>query len=317
MLYKNFIAVIFLFVFLLFLKKRKYIPVFILSVLIPLTHQSTTIFFLCLFVVLISTTSILEKRLPKKEIGIFVATLLVYLYLHPHVQQKIDAPPVGVFLEKLDFLLLTLPLLVTTFVGLFNFYPILKRNLPLLSFGVVSLVFPLFSLPYYQRIFLFTNFFLIIGGAVGILFLLEKRYFYKNKYPLIMVLVFIFSTQALLLAYQMKERVPLVSEKIIDELSALKIEVPEKSSIITTPELTPWVQGQTLSKVYAPGILKDTHTSSDWQMYWSGSDKDKITFLSTFPKPLYIFINDNQRNIFIPNSKCIQKISNMLYRDDC
>lgn len=319
MLYKNFFGLIFFFLTLIFLRRGWFIASLLCALVIPLSHQSTTIIFLMIISVYIGITFIFKRKILIPELAVLVATLLTYLYLHPHVQQKIDAPPVGIFIEKIDFMLMSLPLVILTLIGLSKYVKLLKQDLILVAFGFVGILFPLFSLPYYQRIFLFTYYWLIIGAVIGAQVLLDsknnlgKGYGRFAKHVLIVLMIL----QVVLLGYQIFKCKPLVTQNTILELSKLEKLIPVQSSVLTSAHLTPWVQGWTLSKVYAPGILKDRHPSWEWQMYWSGSDKTKVDFLSSFPKPLYIFIEEEQRKLFIPNVACVEKVSDMLYRDDC
>ncbi|MSR71597.1 MAG: hypothetical protein EXS50_02960 [Candidatus Taylorbacteria bacterium] len=319
MFYKNFFGLIFLFLTLVFLKKKWFVPSLICALLVPLSHQTTTIILLGVLGLYFLITLLFEKKLLISELVILFSTLLVYLSLHPHVQQKIDAPPIGIFIEKIDFILLTIPLLILTLIGLPKFINLLKQNLILIAFGGVSIIFPLFSLPYYQRIFLFTNYWLIIGAAVGAHALLEARvfsrkFFYKSV-AVGVIGLFIFHSS--LVVNQILKLKPLITPDTIVEINKLKQYVPDHASVLTSARLTPWVQGWTVATVYAPGILKDQHPSWEWQSFWTSTGNEKLTFLSSFPKPLYIFIDDSQSNLFLPKASCIRKLSSMLYVDEC
>lgn len=314
MFYKNFFGLIFFFLALTFLKKKYFFPSLLCALILPLSHQTTTIVLLGVLGVYIVITVLLEKKFLIPELIILILTLLVYLYLHPHVQQKIDAPPVGIFIEKINFLFMTLPLIALTLAGLPRFIKILKENIILAAFGVIGIISPLFSLPYYQRTFLFTHYWLIIGAAIGASAFFESHFFSKKlKFALLTVaLVF----QGTLLVYQIIELKPLVSPEIISQIELLQDNLQENASILTSTRFTPWVQGWTTAKVYAPGILKDKHTSSEWQEYFSSGDNEKLMFLESFPKPLYIF-SDNGNSIFLPKASCVRKLNTMLYSVEC
>jgi hypothetical protein len=146
------------------------------------------------------------------------------------------------------------------------------------------------------------------------IYIKDKKKFYKSV-TIAAIGLFIF--HSVLLVRQVIELKPLITPEIVWEIAKLGSRVPAESSILTAPRLTPWVQGWTTAKVYAPGILKDSHPSQEWQQYWAGSSKEKIDFLSTFPNPLYIFVDQSQNDLFIPKSSCVKKISNMLYLKDC
>lgn len=318
MLYKNFFGLIFFFLFFLFLKKKRFLLSLLSALIVPLSHQTTTILLLTTLGFYILITLLFKKRFLISELIILTLVLFTYLYLHPNVQQKFDAPPVGVFIEKIYFIIIALPLIVLTIIGFPKFLNILKQNLLPAAFGGISIIFPLLSLPYYQRIFLFTNYWLIFGAAVGTYNLLKFHTLNKKKYykPIIIVAVLLIFHVSFLI-YQIFKLKPLINQEHIIEINKLKESIPTNASILTSTRLTPWVQGWTTAKVYAPGILKDKHPSWEWQSYWEGSSKEKISFLSTFPKPVYIFIDESQNNLFIPKIPCVKKITKMLYVNKC
>lgn len=319
MLYKNFFGLIFFFLAFIFIKKKWFWPALLCALVVPLSHQTTTILLLGILGGYILLTLLFQKKFLIPELIILALTFFTYLYLHPHVQQKIDAPPVGIFIEKLDFLLMTLPLILLTLAGLPKFFKVLKENYLLIALGGVSIIFPLLSLPYYQRIFLFTNYWLILGAAIGLHALVNFHSEHGRRYCqlILMAVVILLISHVGLLIHQITRFDPLITPDITAEIIGLQKIVPENASILTSVRLTPWVQGWTTAKVYAPGILKDQHPSWEWQAYWSGSVNERVSFLSTFPKPVYIFIDHSQSDLFVPKSSCIQKITQMLYLDNC
>lgn len=319
MLYKNFFGLIFFFLTFIFLKKKLFWPALLCAFIVPLSHQTTTILLLGILGGYILLTLLFHKKFLISELIILTLTFFTYLYLHPHVQQKIDAPPVGVFIEKLDFLLMTVSLILLTLAGFPKFIKVLRENLLLLALGGISIIFPLLSLPYYQRIFLFTNYWLILGAAIGLYGLVVSDSGKENRHrkwiPIVVAILLI--SQGGQLIHEISRFKPLITPDIVAEIIGLQKIVPDNASILTSVRLTPWVHGWTTAKVYAPGILKDQHPSWEWQSYWSGSVNERVAFLSTFPKPVYIFIDHSQSGLFVPKNNCIQKITQMLYLDNC
>jgi hypothetical protein len=285
--------------------------------MIPLSHQSTTIIFLTVLGTYIAVEFVMRKKILLQELVIMVGTLFVYLYLHPHVQQKIDAPPVGVFIEKGDFIIFSSPILILCILGFSSYWKVLKKEGVLFAFGCVAVMFPLLSLPYYQRIFLFSYYWLLLGAAFGISVLLAQTTTLVHREYAKKVLMAIFVLQGVVCVYQIHTLVPLIPNTTRKEIVLLQEVVPSSSFILTTPRLTPWVQGWTTAKVYAPGILKDTHPSWEWQLYWSGTSKSKLDFLASFPHPLYIVVEEDQKRVFLPGIPCIVKMSAIMYRDTC
>jgi len=319
MLYKNFFGLIFFFLTFIFLKKKWFLPASLCALIVPLSHQTSTIMLLGVLGGYVLLTLLFKKRFLIPELIILTLTLFTYLSLHPHVQQKIAAPPVGIFIEKWDFLLMTIPIILLTLIGFPKFLRILKHNYVLIAWGVLGIISPLFFLPYYQRVFLFTNYWLVLGAAVGIQSLLTSHIFDKNDhYKLVAVaIVGLMIIHGGFLVEQVLRLEPLIPQGVVQEISNLPKTIPDNASVLTSVRLAPWVQGWATAKVYAPGILKDQHPLWEWQSYWGGSDGEKIAFLSAFPQPLYIFIDNSQRDLFIPKISCVQKITQMLYVYDC
>lgn len=318
MLYKNFFGLIFFFLAFIFLKRNKFWPALACALIVPVSHQTTTIILLAILGGYVLLTLLIKKKFLIPELVILALTFFTYLYFHPHVQEKIDAPPVGVFVEKLGFFLLTLPLILPTLAALPKLWKVLKQHLLLIAFGGIVIIFPLFSLPYYQRIFLFTNYWLILGAAIGIQNLAASEHNKKNLRLISQLAVIVIIVSQLgLLVYTINKYRPLLDKATAAEIQQLQNKIPNNASVLTSVRLTPWVQGWTQAKVYAPGILKDQHSSTDWRQYWTGSPAEKVKFLSTFPKPVYIFIDVDESDLFVPKTGCIQKISPMLYLDQC
>lgn len=317
-LYKNLFGLIFFFLTFLFIKKRCFWLALASALIIPLSHQTTTILFLGILGGYVLLTLLLQKKFLIVELVILTLTLFTYLYLHPYVQQKIDAPPIGVFMEKLEFLLLTAPLFILALFGLPKFLAILKQNLLLIAFGIVVAIFPLFSLPYYQRVFLFSQYWLIIGASMGAFsltaFIFQKNKFYKSA---IAVLAGVIILNGWLLFNQVIKLKPLLTSSETKEVVALSKLIPDQSPILTTARFAPWAQGWTTARVYAPGIMKDQHPYWEWQSFWTGSKNEKLAFLDAFPKPLYIFVDNSQRALFVPIARCVRQITEMLYADEC
>lgn len=318
MLYKNIFALIFFFLIFIFLKKKWFLPALASALIIPLSHQTTTILLLGILSGYIFLTLLFQRKFLIPELTIFALTLFTYLYLHPHVQQKIDTPPVGIFIEKLEFLLIAAPLFMLSLFGLPKFLTVVKQNFLLLAFGIIGISFPLFSLPYYQRVFLFSHYWLLIGAAIGMVglvtYILDKKPLYKLA---ITVLTGVMIFNGGLFINQVNKLKPLLAPDELNDITTLDKLLPDQASLLTTTRFAPWAQGWTTAKIFAPGIMKDRHASWEWQSFWAGSENEKIAFFDTFPKPLYIFVDNSQSNLFIPKVACVRKITNMLYANEC
>jgi hypothetical protein len=279
---------------LLFLERKSYFPAVIFGVLVILTQQTTSVILICIIAVGFIIRTILLKEFSIAYIFSGTAILASYLFLHPHVAQKIVSPPVGIFLSQTEYILWSIPLIILTLVGVQNFFKSNKQYPILFATIAVPLAFILFHLPFYNRIYVFTDMFLIIPAAYGI-DRIYNLHTHLVKHSGKIVIYLMSSVYFFMLLYTIKVQPPLVDVKTQQSLSQLS-SLPSASSIITSPRLLPWVQGWSLSKVYAPGNLKEPHSLSDWSMYWTHQntyfEKD---FLSSFPKPTYVFIDSVEK----------------------
>lgn len=311
-LYKNFFALIFFFLALFFIERKRFWVALAMALFIPPSHQTTTLIFLAVLVGY-AIIHLLSRRVMWRTLFLLAFTGIEYLYLHPHVSQKIAAPPVGIFLEKEEFILLTLPLLLAAVFGWRHFYTALREHPTCFSLGIVLALFPFFSLPYYQRMFLFTDFMVISAGACG-LYALQNRYADSQKYIYGFIMGVCLLGYVLATGFQIYRLRPLIDSATLPELNELKAFLPDGSAVLTSARLAPWVSGWTQARVFAPGILKDRHTAHEWRMYWIHADAHFIReFLATFPRPLYIFINPADARLFLPSADCIQRLTDMLY----
>jgi hypothetical protein len=318
MLYKNFFALIFFFLtFIAFKKEWRWLAL-ISAAIIPLSHQTTTIVFLATFSLYLMLKLIVQRKVAISDMGILVITVALYLYLHPRVGHKIASPPVGIFLERMQFLLAVAPLLLFAIPGIPRLWNVLRNNLLVLSFTVVVVAFPLFSLPYYQRILLYLNFVVILAAAVGLYEIWWGRFrHHRYRIWLVILTIVLLGAHGYFFSRQVQARQPLINESIVEELSQLH-QVPADSSVVTSPRLTPWAQGWSQAKVYAPGLLRDKRTSQEWYEYWgTPSIQAKIDFLSAFPQPLYIFVDPADAPIYVPRASCVEQLSAMLFGVKC
>jgi hypothetical protein len=132
-----------------------------------------------------------------------------------------------------------------------------------------------------------------------------------------LVIIGALALQGWLLAREFQKLRPLLDVPTLAQVRSLSLQVPRGASLLTSPRLAPWAQGFTEAKVYAPGILRDRFAPWQWRDYWASETIGKISFLNQFPKPFYIFLDDGQENLVLPQSACIRKLDERLYEDRC
>ena len=150
---------------LLFLEKKWYGWATVLGVIVVLTQQTTSIMLICIAGLGFILKVIIDRTVSIKYIFSGTVILAAYLLLHPHVAQKIASPPVGIFVTQPEYLLWSAPLILLALVGIRRFYTLAKQKPLLFAALLVPAAFAAFHLPFYNRIYVFLDLFLIIPAA--------------------------------------------------------------------------------------------------------------------------------------------------------
>ncbi len=307
--FKQIVALPFFLLTIVFLEKKWYLRAATFGVFVILTHQTTSIILICIITLGFVLKIMKERAISITYIFSGTAIFTVYLLLHPHVAQKIATPPVGIFVTQTEYLLWSAPLLVLSILGISRLFSLKKQKFLLIAGLLAPLIFVVFHLPFYNRVYPFLDIFLIIPAALGIETIIDFISIRTRKL-LMPVICLVFLIYALPISYLLTAQTPLVNTEIQEALPALT-ELPQKSVIITSPSLLPWVQGWSLIPVYAPGNLKEPHSINDWSRYWSHQDVAfEKEFLSSFPHPLYMFAGPMDMR-YLP--QCVTKMSPHLF----
>ncbi len=302
-LFKNFLALSLFFCLLIAIRKNSWWAVILLSLVLPITHQSTTV--IAGVIIFIYTIIVWWRKenfwLP---LGSWFLLTSVYLIYHPTVVAKLSAPPVAIFIDWLDFIQMTWPLLILATAGLWVLKKEILAKTDLFAWFIVVVAFLIFSLPYHERVFLFAIFPLVIFGSV---FLSRPGI---TKVLVVLVSFFIFWI------YFVQNYVPYFSSTEVNNLSVLEY-LDKNNNVITPNFMAPWVHGYTVARVYAPGVFKDPYTPNDWELYWSHSQPlyDQA-FLDAYPQPLYLYVPKGHE-YFLPAQSCISPVAGTLYLYTC
>ncbi len=225
----------------------------------------------------------------------------------------------AIFLNTGEFLRLNAFLFPLALIGLLFNYQEIRKSI-LLPFALIALSFPIFTLPFYQRILPFVDLVILIFAGIGIKTLIQyaagqSRFYKIFIFTLIgwLVLATFIQTTA-----QIKNLRPLVSKEAIKQLELLNVILPKNANILTSTDLAPWVYGWSTYKIFAPGLLNNLYNEPAWQKFWSTAGKEKrVEFLSVYPKPLYFFIDENSLPTFSPSPECVGKLSEFIYEYKC
>ncbi len=326
-LWKNALGTAFLFWAFLMIEKRSYSAI-ISSLLVVLTHTTTSIIFIptvtiyyltCLF-----KNSSFIKLLNKKwwlgVVGIF--GLFIFIQWPINFSYYYNAQ--ALFLSATEYLRLSVFLFPLAIIGLYSYWEKIKKSL-LLPFALITFSFPIFYLPFYQRIFPFIDLVIIILASFGIKTLF-KYVIGPNSLPtknihkigVFLFVIWMLTATSIQTYSQINKLRPLVSKDVIQNLESISTIIPKNASILTTTDLAPWVYGWSQNKVFAPGLINNPYSETAWEKFWSSSDeKAKKEFLNAYPKPLYLFIDENYKYIYLPSETCGEKLSEFIYKYTC
>lgn len=344
MLYKNAFALPLMLAAFLLLEKRSRLAI-PLGILIASSHHTTGIIFL----LTAGVYALLNRENRNVILQTFTGTFITFLSLHYSSISDYVNSPMAVFMHKKEYLLWSSPLLILAWFGIQKFARTHSRSV-IIAFFIVTAAFPLFSLPFYERIFIFTDIAMIMAAAVGcqtlyqkIIPSLSRDYFrlyslftnptlkrqsivakIKNEkektthYGLILASGMLIGLIALVTYSRIGNLRPLVSSEDLHELNNIARNVPPDATILTSTALAPWVHGWSLNKIVAPGLLHDTRTAQEWALFWTGGADAKKKFLHSFPKPLYIFAHPDQQETLVKGiQECLSKKTQFLFLYAC
>lgn len=300
----------------LFFERERYALGALVGVLVILTQQTTSIVLMGVIGLGFVLQCVLRRSVSVPYMFAGATVVASYLYLHPHVAQKIASPPVGIFLTQSEYLLLSLPILALALVGARAFYKSVQKKPLVIAALAVPLVFALFHLPFYNRIYVFLSLFLMMPAAFGcerVVEFVRARVQARWRSAEVWVVCALFALVSIPLGIRMYTQQPVLEEAAQVALRDLGdlAKIPQNSSIITSPRLLPWVHGWSMAKVYVPGNLKEPHPLTEWRQYWLHADPafDK-GFLASFPQPLYVFAGDAEKEY---RPSCARAVSQYLF----
>ena len=310
--FKEAIALPFFLLALLSFEKKSYVWGTLFGTMVVLSHQTSSIILIGILGLGFFYRAALERVVSIRYIFAGTAILATYLFLHPHVAQKISSPPVGIFISKPLYVLWSVPLIVLTIIGFRRFWPVVIKNPILASALTVTGTFFLFNLPFANRVYIFLDLFLVIPASFGVVVLFERLRRYGHTMQIAGTFV-LFALAASPLFYNETTRRASLDEAL--SRAVVSLQNISARSIITTPALLPWVQGWSRTQVYAPGNLKEPHSLTEWAIYWSHSSPGfEREFLASFPQPLYVFVSSQDLQY---RPQCSSEIQPYLFTTTC
>lgn len=317
LLWKNALGLCLILITFVALERKHLYGVLLLDVLIAFSHKTSAILYVVTLILLL-----ILSRDRWKEIFLHIAVVgTVFLLSNISVvREVIVVRPQAVFLDWHTIILFSLPYLLLIGFGYrtFRSYPVPKT---LVAFGLASLAFPLFHLPFYERIFIFLDVALVLFAAFGAEYLFRSiisergtRPAYTEGAIVCIALGFLCGN----LWNQFNALHPLVTSNELASITGAGALVPPEATLLTTSDEAPWYEGWTSSHVAAPGLLHDTHNLEEWNAFWiSTSTPEKVAFLKSFPQPLYVSTLGSMDDLLGTVPPCLEHIAVHLYRSAC
>lgn len=290
---------------------------FALDIALVLTHKTSAIIYILTLIVLF-----IFSRSRRKEFALHIAVAgALFAFINaPTVHELSVVMPSAVFLDWKTYLVLSLPFILAIAVAGKAF---LQYKIPstLLALAGVSLLFPLFRLPFYERIFIFSD--VALAGLAGygihsILSSLKSAWGTKQALIPLSILALITGLFFGNLWNQVTSTPPLTSNEQISRIEEIGKAVPKEATILTTSDEAPWFEGWTNAHIAAPGMLNDNHNLEAWTELWSQeSTEEKIKFLDDFQKPLYISTFYTLEDLIGMPPDCVHEVSKNLWFVAC
>lgn len=305
---KNIFALGLMLLALYWLSQKKPVKALVFSFLTAIFHLPT---FLILFLtVLVSNLKIAGLTILLAGLA-YLANwqLAIKPFLLPLL--KVNSNSGGSFYNLPVSFLLTALYLPLAIYGLKN-----KSNLrPFLAGVVITLVWVVMKLFFYNRFFITLNIFLIFWAAIGLKQLMEKYRQHLDLWQFYFAAGVIF-----IIAFIFKTGRPLITRQLLTEIKAFQAE-PEAVILSIDKADTAWLIGYTGRPVIARGYGgQDQYwTANQWQQIFSAGVNEKVELFKLLPQPVYVFIND--KNLYtltnLRQPPCFEPKSLHFYKFNC
>jgi hypothetical protein len=315
-LWKNAFALPALFLTFIAIEREKLWWVLALDIVLALSHKTTAILYIATLILLFI---VWEKRRKEMALHTLLTAVFVTVAALPALHTATLAVPVGIFLNWEDYFRFSAPFL---FLIAFGGEAFRERKIPatLLAFTCVGFAFPIFHLPFYERIFLYTDIGLVAFAAYGADWLYQKIDG-TFRAPSIVAVTALCIALGLFVGYEKNEinnRPPFFSASDIAHIEAIGKEVPPEALLLTNAAEAPWFEGWTHAHIAAPGMLRDTHNFDAWNTFWyATSTAERSAFLASFGPDLYIAALDNLDALTGPPPPCVKAVVPGLWKSEC
>ena len=306
-LYKNAFALPFLILGLKFFNEKKWQLFFLSSLIILLSHRTTAIIYFLTLGLYWTWLLLKQKKYTLLVISyslLVISSLSCFFFLNLKsiilnlVEHNNYNVRTGLFFGDENILKHIWPLLPLTITGLVISIK-RKTNTLVLFLTGLCLVWIIFHLPFYRRIWLYFDLSLIMLSSY---FLSELNYSKKYLKLALGIIIIFFAFRFSQFTWA---KDPLISKQEIKELKNL--DAKNIFILAVSANDAPWLLAFTNGyRLGAPGLLEDPHTYEEWQNFWQGQNQRQ--FISNYPRPLYLYHRDWQLPKFNLGN-CLKPIS--------
>jgi hypothetical protein len=308
MFWKNALALCLLILAFISIEKKKWIPILALGMLIAMTHTTTSIMYVGTLGLLMLTD---YKHWKKYTVNILVTSAFIF-GLQPQTYSSIITEPVGFFLIWREYWALSFPILILAVYGLCKSFRDIKKS-SVLAFLAITFSFTIFRLPFYERIFIFCDIASIIFASYGIYCLISKKNYVLNALLIIFLGIYIGG-----LSKQVEALHPWITESNLENIKLLDSLIPKNSTVLTTTDEAPWLQGFTHAHIAAPGMLHDVHDQDEWNNIWDETaTTSQSDFFKKYTHPLFIYTDGDLAELFGTEQECLKKFAKSLWINRC
>lgn len=221
----------------------------------------------------------------------------------------------GTFISFFSYQFSSLAYLPFALLGLFCLTK--KRKFNMLFFlAVVTAIIVYFKFFFFNRFIIHLDIALLILASLGFCILIKN----KKKFGIAIVVLLLFSS-CVVVFNEARKTNPLVSEQELEVIMSMQ-NLDSEYVMCTSSYYSPWLQGYSGKKVIAPGLFDyDNHSKAEWFDFWTTQELGEIKqFLDIYPKPLYIFIGEKQKDN-LDSYECFENIykqgDSKIYKFNC
>lgn len=291
---------------------------FVLDVVIALSHKTTAI----IYIVSLAVFAIVDKtRWKESLLHIALVGGILFLVGYSTVHSALVASPVAIFMSLPTYLGLSIPFFIIIVIGYKGLRP--DKLAPIaIAFSVGSFLFPILQIPFYERIFVFSDVAVVILAAYALEHIFASinlnslsRAAYISIFGLFIAGGFLVGS----LVTQIRDLRPLMTASRLAHIQLIGKVVGSDGTLLVTSDEAPWYEGWTLAHIAAPGMLRDNHNFNEWLSFWTSTSTDeKISFLNDFSQPLYISTLGSYEDILGSTTvPCLREVAPQLLLDSC